>query len=127
MTPDNEIFYSAFFGYKNLPGSIEVGNRKLIPVKSLCLKYHGTITNSYQSNREFCVSKIRRLCEFLEIQLHRPVKGLYCVEERYLKFFDALYQFYMKESSKLRESSYFRFCFYENKELIKNMFCEVMV
>ncbi len=127
MTINNEIFYPAFFGYENLPNSIEVKGCKLIPVKSLCLKYHGTITNSSQSNGQFCVGNIRSLCNSLEIHLHRPVRGLYCIEERYLKFFDALYQFYIKEVSKLPESSHYRFCFYQNMEVIKNMFREVMV
>ena len=99
MTINNEIFYPAFFGYENLPNSIEVKGCKLIPVKSLCLKYHGTITNSSQSNSQFCVGNIRSLCNSLEIHLHRPVRGLYCIEERYQKFFNTLYQFYIKEVS----------------------------
>ena len=120
MTPDNEIFYPAFFGYQNLPNSIEVGNRKLIPVKSLCLKYNGTITNGPRNNN-FSTGDIRMLCMKLEIQLHRPIRGLYCVEERYLKFFDALYQLHIKKVESIKY-----FCFFTNFEMIKNMFYEVM-
>ena len=32
---NNEVFDTAFFGYKNLPDSIELENRKLIPIKTL--------------------------------------------------------------------------------------------
>jgi len=95
MTLDNEIFHPAFFGYENLPNSIEIENRKLIPVKALRLKYQGTSN----SDGAFCVKNIRALCKFLKIQLHRPVRGLYCIEERYQKFFNTLYQFYIKEVS----------------------------
>jgi hypothetical protein len=95
FTCNNEIFHPAFFGYKNLPDSIEIENCKLIPVKTLRLKYQGTSS----SDGVFCVKNIRSLCKFLEIQLHRPVRGLYCIEERYLKFFNTLYQFYIKEAS----------------------------
>ena len=91
---NNEIFHPAFFGYNNLPDSIEIENCKLIPIKTLRLKYHGT-----DKSGVFCVENIRSLCKFLEIQLHRPVRGFYCIEERYLKFFDSLYQFYKKEVS----------------------------
>ena len=118
---NNEIFYPAFFGYTNLPDSIEIGNRKLIPVKSLCLKYHGTITNGLR-NDNFSCGNIRTLCRELEIQLHRPIRGLYCVEERYLKFFDALYQLHIKKVESIKY-----FCFFTNFEMIKNMFYEVMV
>ena len=95
FTCNNEIFHPAFFGYKNLPDSIEIENCKLIPIKALRLKYQGTSS----SDGTFCVQNIRSLCKFLEISLHRPVRGLYCIEESYLKFFNTLYQFYMKEVS----------------------------
>ena len=67
----------------------------MIPIKALRLKYQGTSS----SDGTFCVQNIRSLCKFLEISLHRPVRGLYCIEESYLKFFNTLYQFYMKEVS----------------------------
>jgi hypothetical protein len=143
MTLNNEIFHLAFFGYKNLPNSIEIENRKLIPVKALRLKYQG----ASNSDGAFCVKNIRALCKFLEIQLHRPVRGLYCIEEHYLKFFDALYQFYMKEVSSYIDhpNHYYNYkgdlmwCIYNCRtgeifhkkkcdgRVIKNMLREVMV
>jgi len=36
---NTNVFDSSFFGYTNLPDSIELENRKLIPVKALKLKY----------------------------------------------------------------------------------------
>ena len=92
---NTEIFHPAFFGYNNLPDSIELENRKLIPVKALRLKYHGMS----QSNGAFSVENIRTLCKILGIELHRPVRGLYCIEEHYLKFFDRLHQFFSKNVS----------------------------
>ena len=89
------MFDTAFFGYSELPDSIELDDRKLIPVKALRLKYHGTS----QSNGAFSVENIRTLCKILGIELHRPVRGLYCIEEHYLKFFERLYQFLSKNVS----------------------------
>lgn len=85
---NTEIFDSSFFGYTNLPDSIELGNRKLVPIKVLKLKYEG---NS-MSGGVFAVCEIRHLCEYLNIQLYRPVKGLYCIEDSYVRFFDYLHQ-----------------------------------
>ena len=138
---NNEIFHPAFFGYNNLPDSIEIENCKLIPIKTLRLKYHGT-----DKSGVFCVENIRSLCKFLEIQLHRPVRGLYCIEERYLKFFNTLYQFYIKEvSSFIHHSNHYynyngdlMWCIYSWKtgktlyekkcdgEVIRNVFDKVM-
>jgi len=66
------MFDTAFFGYSELPDSIELENRKLIPIKTL--------------NQSACF--IRSVCKIVGIQLHRPVKGLYCIEEDDFKFFD---------------------------------------
>jgi hypothetical protein len=87
------IFDSAFFGYSNLPDSLEIDDRKLIPIKTLKLKYedHSMVS----SCNLFSVSTIRTICQVLNIQLHRPVKGLYCLEEKYCKFFDYLYHLYV--------------------------------
>jgi len=84
------IFDSSFFGYQNLPDSIELNDNKLIPIKVLKLRYedHSMVS----SCNLFSVSNIRSICAFLGIELHRPVKGLYCVEENYVRFFDYLYQ-----------------------------------
>jgi hypothetical protein len=62
----------------------------LIPVKALKLKYedHSMVS----SCNLFSVSSIKSICSFVGIELYRPVKGLYCVEESYVRFFDYLYQ-----------------------------------
>lgn len=87
---NTNVFDSSFFGYTNLPDSIELENRKLIPVKALKLKYedHSMVS----SCNFFSVSSIRSICSFVGIELYRPVKGLYCVEESYVQFFDYLHQ-----------------------------------
>jgi hypothetical protein len=87
---NSNIFDSAFFGYSDLPELIEIGQFKLIPIKSMKLKYENH--SMVYSGNLFSVSNIKRICNFIGIQLYRPVKGLYCVEERYYKFFDYLYQ-----------------------------------
>jgi hypothetical protein len=48
----------------------------------------------FRSNQivSFSVSTIKDICEALGIKLHRPVKGLYCIEEKFCKFFDYLYR-----------------------------------
>ena len=87
---NSNIFDSSFFGYSNLPDSIELNDRKLVPIKSLKLKYedHSMVF----SGNLFSVSTIKSICSIIGIELHRPVKGLYCIEECYCKFFDYLYQ-----------------------------------
>ncbi len=87
---NTSIIDSAFFGYNNLPDSIEIDDQKLIPIKALKLRYE---ENSMVSSCNlFSVSTIKSICTFLGIKLHRPVKGLYCVEDSYVRFFDYLYQ-----------------------------------
>ena len=71
---NTEIFDTAFFGYSNLPDSIEFENRKLIPIKTL------------KGSAMF----IRQICKIVGIQVYRPVKGLYCIEESDCRFFDYL-------------------------------------
>ena len=44
------------------------------------------------SGNLFSVSTIKSICSNIGIELYRPVKGLYCIEECYCKFFDYLYQ-----------------------------------
>lgn len=82
---NTEIFDTAFFGYQNLPDSIELNDRKLIPIKTL------------KGSAMF----IRQICKFVGIQVYRPVKGLYCIEEQDRKFFDYLnhlnYSFWYKQ------------------------------
>ncbi len=68
---ETSIFDSAFFGYKNLPDSVEVDGMKLIPIKKI---------------KRFSAEFIRNICKILNIQLHRPVKGLICIEEQYAHF-----------------------------------------
>ena len=87
---NTEIFDSSFFGYQNLPDSIELNDSKLIPIKVLKLRYedHSMVS----SCNLFSVSTIKSICTILGIELHRPVKGLYCIEENYVRFFDYLYQ-----------------------------------
>ena len=87
---NTEIFDSCFFGYQNLPDSIELNDSKLIPIKVLKLRYedHSMVS----SCNLFSVSTIKSICTILGIELHRPVKGLYCIEENYVRFFDYLYQ-----------------------------------
>jgi len=87
---NSNIFDSSFFGYSNLPDSIELDDRKLIPVKSLKLRYedHSMVF----SGNLFSVSTIKSICSMIGIELHRPVKGLYCIEEQDCKFFDYLYE-----------------------------------
>ena len=87
---NTSIFDSSFFGYTNLPDSIELDDKKLVPIKALKLKYedHSMIS----SCNLFSVSTIRSICQRIGIELHRPVKGLYCVEDSYCRFFDYLYQ-----------------------------------
>lgn len=87
---NSNIFDSSFFGYTNLPDSIQLNDSKLIPIKFLKLKYEDHSMSS--SCNLFSVSTIKVICSFLGIQLHRPVKGLYCIEECYCNFFDYLYQ-----------------------------------
>jgi hypothetical protein len=86
----SSAFDCAFFGYQDLPDSIELNDRKLIPIKTLKLKYEG---NS-MSGGEFSVSCIKSMCDVLNIPLERPIKGLYCLEEKYCKFFDYLHHLY---------------------------------
>jgi hypothetical protein len=82
-------FDVSFFGYKDLPSSLQFDDQQnLIPVKYLKLKYEKNSMNS--SCDLFSVSNIRHICTFLGIELHRPVKGLYCIEESYVRFFDHL-------------------------------------
>lgn len=81
----------AFFGYQDLPDSIELNDRKLIPIKSLKLKYE----RNSMSGGVFAVQNIRIMCRILNIPLQRPVKGLYCLEEKYSKFFDCAHRFYL--------------------------------
>lgn len=87
---NSNIFDSSFFGYSNLPDSIELDDRKLIPVKSLKLRYedHSMVF----SGNLFSVSTIKSICSMIGIELHRPMKGLYCIEEQDCKFFDYLYE-----------------------------------
>lgn len=87
---NSNIFDSSFFGYSNVPDSIEFNEHKLIPIKSLKLKYEDHSMSS--SCNLFSVSKIKTICSIIGIQLYRPVKGLYCIEESYTKFFDYLHQ-----------------------------------
>ena len=79
---NNVIFDSAFFGYSNLPTSIEVDNRKLVPIKTLNLFSKGTHFVQYA-------------CKLLKIKIYRPVKGLLCVEEQYVQVLDYLYENYV--------------------------------
>ena len=83
-------FDCAFFGYKDLPELIELNEYKLVPIKSLKVRYTGN--SMYSSTDLFSVSTIKDICEALGIKLHRPVKGLYCIEEKFCKFFDYLYR-----------------------------------
>ena len=82
---NTEVFDTAFFGYSNLPDSIELENRKLIPIKTL------------KGSAMF----IRQICKIVGIQVYRPVKGLYCIEENDCRFFDYLnhlnYSFWYKK------------------------------
>jgi hypothetical protein len=96
------IFDSSFFGYKNLPDSIELNDNKLIPIKVLKLRYedHSMVS----SCNLFSVSTIKSICTILGIELHRPVKGLYCIGENYVRFFDYLYQLQIDKMI----NSYFR-------------------
>jgi hypothetical protein len=87
---NSNIFDSSFFGYSNVPDSIELDDRKLIPIKSLKLKYEDH-SMAYSGNL-FSVSTIKSICSIIGIELYRPVKGLYCIEEQYCKFFDYLHQ-----------------------------------
>jgi hypothetical protein len=86
------MFDTAFFGYSDLPDMIDLNGKELVPLKSIRLKYHGT-----SQQTPFDVSNLRHLCNVLGIELHRPVKGLYCIEKCYSQFFDFLYSFYVKE------------------------------
>ena len=86
------MFDTAFFGYSDLPDLIDVNGKELVPLKSIRLKYHGT-----SQKTPFDVSNLRYLCSLLGIKLHRPVRGLYCIEKCYSYFFDILYSFYVKE------------------------------
>jgi hypothetical protein len=76
---NDQIFDSAFFGWSNLPESIVIEGENLIPVKVLKLKC-----------KSLDVNLIRNVCKFVGIQLHRPVKGLYCIKEEDSKFFSFL-------------------------------------
>lgn len=90
------MFDTAFFGYSDLPDLIDLNGKELVPLKSIRQKYHGT-----SQSTPFNVSNLRDLCNFLNIKLHRPVKGLYCVEKCYSQFFDYLHSFYLKEVTKI--------------------------
>jgi hypothetical protein len=73
-------FDCAFFGYQDLPESIELNDLKLIPIKTLKLK------------KGYLVNNIRMMCKVLGIPVQRPVKGLYCLEEKYCKFIEHAYR-----------------------------------
>ncbi len=81
------IFDSAFFGYSNLPDSIELNDRKLIPIKTLKVFQKGTHFVQY-------------VCKVLKIDIHRPVKGLLCVEDQYAQVLEYLYQNYHNPSGR---------------------------
>lgn len=72
------IFDSAFFGYSNLPDLIEVNDQKLIPIKTL---------NVFQRGTHF----VQYACKVLKIDIHRPVKGLLCVEDQYAQVLEYLH------------------------------------
>jgi len=76
------IFESAFFGYSNLPDSIELNDRKLIPIKTL---------NVFQRGTHF----VQYACKLLKIEIHRPVKGLLCVEDQCAQVLEYLHQNYV--------------------------------
>ena len=105
-------FDVSFFGYTDLPSSLQFDDQqKLIPVKSLKLKYEKNSMNS--SCDLFSVPNIRWICTFLGIQLHRPVKGLYCIEESYVRFFDHLH--YLLTNGFISDG-------YKDRDLISNLF-----
>ncbi len=81
------IFDSAFFGYQNLPNSIELNDRKLIPIKTLNVFKRGTHFVQYA-------------CKLLKIQIHRPVKGLLCVEDHYARVLEYLHLTYRNPSGR---------------------------
>jgi len=81
------IFDSAFFGYSNLPDLIEVNDQKLIPIKTLKVFQKGTHFVQYA-------------CKVLKIQIHRPVKGLLCVEDQYAQVLEYLHLNYSNPSGR---------------------------
>jgi hypothetical protein len=83
------MFDTAFFGYSELPDLIELEGKELIPLKAIRLKYNKCGRKHY-----FSVKNLHSLCKFLGIKLHRPVKGLYCVEKIYIQFFEKLNSLY---------------------------------
>ena len=81
------IFDSAFFGYQNLPDSIELDGSKLIPIKTL---------NIFKKGTHF----VQYACKVLKIQIHRPIKGLLCVEDQYAQVLEYLYMNYSNPSGR---------------------------
>jgi hypothetical protein len=103
------LFDTSFFGYTDLPGSLELNDRKLVPVKFLKLKYEdNSMTGGF-----FSVWGIKSICNSLKIELHRPVKGLYCIEESYVRFFDHLH--YLLTNGFISDG-------YKDRDLISNLF-----
>jgi hypothetical protein len=85
---ETSIFQTAFFGYKNLLEyektviGFSLKDKRLIPIKKLKLE------------KGYSVNEIRTICRVLDIPVHRPVPGLYCLEEKYCKFIDHAYHLF---------------------------------
>ena len=95
------MFDTAFFGYSDLPDCIEIEGKSYVPLKAIRLKYHGTRSKE----TPFDVVNLRTICKVLGIGIYRPIKGLYCVDKLYSKFFDTLHQFYEEKGVELRKTN----------------------
>ena len=91
------MFDTAFFGYSDLPDYIELEGKSYVPLKAIRVKYHGTRSKV----TPFDVENLKALCKFLRIDIYRPVKGLYCIEQLHAKFFDVLHKFYEQKRSEV--------------------------
>ena len=93
------MFDTAFFGYSDLPDCIELEGKSYVPLKAIRVKYHGTRSKE----TPFDIENLKALCKVLGIHIYRPVKGLYCIEQFYAKFFDVLHKFYEQKQSEMIE------------------------
>ena len=99
------MFDTAFFGYSDLPDCIEIEGKSYVPLKAIRVKYHGT----HPKETPFDVENLKMICKVLGINIYRPVKGLYCVEKLYAKFFDVLHQFYYNRKKELQQTKEYDF------------------
>ena len=76
---------SAVFGWKNLPDELVFNGMKMIPLKKYKLRHVDAKNGGGVS-----VSNLRNVCRILNIEVFRPIMGLYCIRVEDCKFLDYL-------------------------------------